>query len=205
MHWYAETPARRTRQVIGDALALGWVVLWVLVARWTFDLVRLLAAPAGPLRTAGTTVETRMDDVADQIGEVPLVGDRLTGPFTGAADAGESLVSAGDALDSGVTRVAWLLSVFVGAVPILFVAGGYLLVRYLWARRAHELGRLRQGDSAQELLALRALVHQSPRRLVRVDADPLAAWRTGDEHTIRELAGLELKRLGLRAQQVPGS
>lgn len=205
MQWYAETPARRTRQVTGDLLALGWVLVWVLIARWTFDLIRLLAVPAGPLRTAGTTVETRMDDVAGQIGEVPLVGDRLTGPFTGAADAGGSLVSAGDALDSGVTRVAWLLSVFVGAVPILFVAGAYVLLRFLWARRTTELARLREGDSALELLALRALVNQSPRRLVRVDPDPLSAWRSGDQAAISALAGLELRRLGLRAGPVPRS
>lgn len=202
MQWYAETPTRRTRQVTGDLLAVGWVILWVLIARWTFDLVRLLAAPAAPLRTAGVTVETRMTDVAGRIGEVPLVGDRLTGPFTGAADAGGSLVSAGDALDSGVTRVAWLLSLFVGAVPILFVVGAYVLVRWLWARRTTELARLRQGDSALELLALRALVHQSPRRLVRIDPDPLGAWRSGDEQTIAELAGLELARSGLRPHRL---
>lgn len=202
MQWYAETPARRTRQVIGDLLAVGWVILWVLIARWTFDLVRLLAVPAGALRTAGITVQTRMDDVAGQIGEVPLVGDRLTGPFTGAADAGGSLVSAGDALDSGVTRVAWLLSVFVGAVPILFVVGAYLLLRSLWARRTTELARLRESDGALELLALRALVHQSPRALVRVDPDPLAAWRAGDEQAISNLAGLELARVGLRPQRL---
>lgn len=203
MHWYAEIPARRTRQIIGDALVAAWVIAWVLIARWIFDLVRLLAAPAGPLRTAGVTVQGRMDDVAGQIGEVPLVGERLTGPFTGAADAGGSLVSAGDALDSGVTQVAWLMSICVGAVPILFVAGGYVLLRYVWARRAQELGRLRQGQSAQELLALRALVHQTPRRLVQIDPDPLTAWRSGDQQTVRDLASLELKRLGLRAPEAP--
>ncbi|WP_109471260.1 hypothetical protein [Ornithinimicrobium cavernae] len=199
MHWYAETPARRTRQVVGDLLALAWVLLWLLIARWTFDLVRLLAAPADPLRASGTTVQRRMSEVAGQVGEVPLVGDRLTGPFTGAADAGGSLISAGDALDSAVTRVAWLLSVFVAAVPILVVAGAYVLLRYAWARRASELGRLRQGTHALELLALRALVHQSPRRLARVAQDPLAGWRTGDADTVRALADLELGRLGLRA------
>lgn len=199
MQWYAETPARRTRQVVGDLVAVLWVVLWLLVARWTFGLVRLLAAPADPLRTAGTTVENRLDDVAGQIGEVPLVGDRLTVPFTGAADAGGSLVSAADSLDSGVTRVAWLLSVLVGAVPILVVGGVYLAVRYLWARRVHELRLLREGPSARELLALRALVHQSPRRLVRVSPDPLTAWRSGDDNVITDLADLELARLGLRS------
>lgn len=202
MHWYAETPARRTRQIIGDGLVAAWVLAWVLIARWSFDLVRLLAAPAGPLRAAGTTVQSRMDDVAGQIGEVPLVGESLTGPFTGAAGAGGSLVSAGDALDSGVTRVAWLLSVLVGAVPILCVLGTYVVLRCLWARKTTELARLREGAGALELLALRALVNQAPRRLVRIDPDPLGAWRAGDEQVVSDLAGLELARLGLRRQRL---
>ncbi len=203
MHWYAQTPARRTRQLIGDLLAVGWVLTWVLLARWTFHLVRLLAAPADPLRSAGTTVERRMADIAEQIEEVPLVGDGLTGPFTGAAGAGDSPVSAGNALDAGVTQVAWLLSLLVGTVPILFVTGTYLVWRWLWVRRVHQLGVLRHGAQAQELLALRALVHQPPRRLVRVAPDPLAAWRGGDDAVIADLAALELGRLGLRPHRPP--
>src|SRR5690606_36608298 len=43
MQWYAETPARRTRQLIGDLCVLAWVILWILIGRWTFSLVRGLA------------------------------------------------------------------------------------------------------------------------------------------------------------------
>lgn len=198
MHWYAETPVRRTRQIVGDLLVLLWVVLWVLLGRWTFSLVRLLAAPADPLRSAGGTVQDRLTEVAERVGEVPLVGDQLTSPFTGAADAGTSLVTAADALDSGVTRVAWVLALLLAATPILLVVGAYLAVRLTTARRAAAMGRLREGESALELLALRALVTQTPARLVRVNPDPLAAWRAGEDSTVRALAGLELQRLGLR-------
>ncbi|WP_143553865.1 hypothetical protein [Serinicoccus sp. CNJ-927] len=46
MRWYADAPARRSRQVTADLLVLAWVVLWVLVGRWVFGLVMTLAAPA---------------------------------------------------------------------------------------------------------------------------------------------------------------
>ena len=199
MQWYAETPVRRTRQIIGDLLVLLWVVLWVLVARWTYSLIRMLAAPADPLRSAGGTVQDRLTEVADRVGEVPLVGDQLTSPFTGAADAGTSLVEAANALDRSVTRLAWVLALLVAATPILLVLAAYLAERVTAARRAAAMGRLRAGESALELLALRALVTQTPGRLVRVHADPLSAWRSGDQEAITALAGLELKRLGLRA------
>ncbi|NNH54440.1 hypothetical protein HLB15_19615, partial [Promicromonospora citrea] len=52
------------------------------------------------------------------------------------------------------------------------------------------------GDPA--LLALRALANQPLRALARVTDDPVAAWRSGDEDTIRALADLELRSLGLR-------
>lgn len=199
MQWYAETPARRTRQLIGDLCVLAWVILWVLVGRWTFSLVRGLAAPADPLRSAGTSVRDRMDEVAGQVGDVPLVGDRLTAPFQGAADAGGSLVSAGDALDSAATRVAWLLSLVVAVTPILLVAGAYLFLRVTYVRRATALARLREAPHTMELLALRALVSQAPARLARIHPDPLERWRAGDPATVDALAGLELRRLGLRA------
>lgn len=202
MQWYAETPARRTRQVVGDLLVLAWIILWVLVAQWTFDLVSRLAAPADPLRSAGGTVQTRMTEVAGQVGDVPLVGDRLTGPFNGAADAGASLVTAGNVLETSVDRVAWLLAVLIAAVPILIVAGTYLILRVVAMRRAAALGRLRDGEHALELFALRALVSQSPARLARVGGDPLNGWQSGDEEMIRTLAALELRRLGLRPQQL---
>lgn len=199
MQWYAETPVRRSRQVVGDLLVLGWVIVWVLIGRWTFGLVSLLAAPAEPLRAAGATVEGRLDEVAGRIGEVPLVGDRLTGPFTDAADAGGSLVQAGDSLDSAVDRVAWLLAILVAATPILLVAGAYLALRVTYLRRATAIARLREAPSTLELLALRSLVTQPPARLARIHADPLEQWRAGDADTVAALAGLELSRLGLRS------
>lgn len=199
MRWYAETPARRTRQLLGDLLLLGWVVAWVLVGRWVFALVSTLAAPAGPLRSAGTGWRRRMDDIAGTLADVPLVGDSLDQPFTAAGSVGDELVAAGDGLDDGVQRLAWLLSLLTAGLPILVVAAAYLLLRLGYARRAGALSAQRDTPHAQELFALRALVHQPPHRLAAVGPDPLGAWRSRDPETIAALADLELRRLGLRS------
>ncbi len=201
MHWYAETPRRRTRQVVGDLLVLAWVVGWVLIGQWVHGLISALSAPAGPLRSAGTELTERMSDIAGRITEIPLVGGDLDAPFEGAAGVGNDLVAAGDQLEQSVDRVAWVVSVLAAGTPIVLVLGAYLLLRWLGARRAAALGRDRQQPQAQELLALRALVHQSPRRLQAVVDDPLGAWRSGDPALIADLADLELRQVGLRSRR----
>lgn len=201
MHWYAETPRRRTRQVAGDLLVVAWVVGWVLIGRWVHGLISALSAPAGPLRSAGAELTERMSDIAGRITEIPLVGGDLDAPFEGAAGVGNDLVAAGDQLEQSVDRVAWVVSVLAAGTPIVLVLGAYLLLRWLGARRAAALGRDRDRPQAQELLALRALVHQSPRRLQAVADDPLGAWRSGDPALIADLADLELRQVGLRSRR----
>src|SRR5690606_38782372 len=88
MRLYATSPVRRTRQVVADLFVLLWVVGWALVGRWVHALVMTLAAPAEPLRDAGTSLSSRMRDIADRIGEVPLVGEGLDAPFDGTAAVG---------------------------------------------------------------------------------------------------------------------
>ncbi len=45
MKLYAETPGRRTSQIVTDLLAVAWVLLWVKVALVVHDLVQRLGAP----------------------------------------------------------------------------------------------------------------------------------------------------------------
>jgi hypothetical protein len=198
MRWYADAPGRRTRQVLVDLLVAAWVVLWVLVARWVHGLVMTLAAPAAPLRDAGTSLRDRMTEAAATVTEIPLVGDRLDAPFTGAAGVGSDLVQAGDSLERSVSTVAWVVSLMTAATPVLLVVLVWLVVRVAWARRAAALGRELDDPESIELLALRALVRQDPRRLQTVFADPVGVFRSGDPASLRRLADLELATVGLR-------
>lgn len=200
MRWYADTSWRRSRQVIADLSVLAWVVAWVLVGRWVFALVTTLAAPADPLRQAGTSLRDRMTEAAARVTEVPLVGESLGSPFTGAAGVGTDLVVAGDRLEDSVRTVAWVVSLLAAATPILVVVLLWALVRVSWARRAASLGRALDDPQSQELLALRALVRQDPRRLQQLHPDPVAAWRSGDPEALRALADLELAQVGLRSR-----
>lgn len=197
MRWYADTPARRSRQVLADLAVLAWVVLWVVVGRWVHTVVSHLAAPADPLRRAGTSMEERMGDVATAATDLPLVGGALSGPFRGAAGVGTDLVSAGDRLDQAVGAVALAMSLLTAGTPVLLVLGAHLLLRLRWSRRVSALGETGSAH-ALELLALRALVHQPPAALQRLAPDPVASWREGDPDTVSALAALELRRLGLR-------
>lgn len=198
MRWYADTPLRRTRQVLADVLVLTWVLLWLVVGRWVHGTVLLLAAPADPLRNAGSAMRSRMEEVAGTIGDVPMVGGRLDDPFLGAAGVGTDLISAGDGLEGAVGNIALCLSVLVVGTPIVLVLAAHLLWRLSWARRASALGRELSSAETLELLALRALLHQPAARLHGVAADPVAAWRAGDPEVTRALAALELRRMGLR-------
>lgn len=199
MRLYATSHVRRARQVTGDLFVLGWVVAWVLVGRWVFALVMTLAAPADPLRRAGSSLADRMTDIAGRVTEIPLVGQGLDAPFVGTADVGDDLVLAGDRLEASVRTVAWVVSLLSAGTPILLVVLVWLLVRLAWVRRAAALGREVSDPESHQLLALRALVHQHPRRLQRLYPDPVAAYSSGDPEVWRALADLELAELGLRS------
>lgn len=200
MRWYADAPGRRTRQILADLSILVWVVGWIVVGRWVFSLVMTLAAPAGPLRSAGSGLRDRMNEAAGKVVEIPLVGDQLDAPFTGAAGVGTDLVQAGDTLESSVRTVAWVVSLLSAGTPILMAVLLWGLARWAWIRKARRLGAEVADPESQELLALRALVRQHPRRLQELFPDPVAAFRSGDPEALRRLADLELAEVGLRSR-----
>ncbi|MGB3828605.1 MAG: hypothetical protein WA962_07470 [Ornithinimicrobium sp.] len=200
MRWYAETPGRRTREVVADLLVAGWVIGWLLVGRFVHDVVAALSAPAGPMRAAGDSLHARMLDVADRVTGVPLVGEDLQRPFAATASAGTNLTGAADQLESSVDRVALWLSLLTAGTPIVLVLGVYLVIRVRAARSASMIAHYRAHPELRELLALRALSTRSPRQLCAISPDPLGAWRAGDAEVIEALAGLEMRGAGLRSR-----
>lgn len=204
MRFYALTPWRLARQVGADLFVLGWIVAWIMIGRWVFALVMSLAGPADPLRDAGRSWTARMSDIADRATGIPLVGQDLQAPFTGAGEAGSDLVRAGDQLESSVRTVAWVVSVISAGTPILLVVLAWGLARGIWIRRASGMMQEVAEPESLQLLALQALVHQPPRHLRQLVPDPVGAYRSGDPEAIRRLADLQLAELGLRIAS-PGS
>ena len=83
-------------------------------------------------------------------------------------------------------------------VPILFVGGLWVAMRWRFIRQAKAAsGLLRDGADA-DLFALRALATGRVQDLQRVSADPAAAWRAKDPAVVSALATVELRRLGFR-------
>ena len=201
---YAQTPWRRARQLLGDLLVLGWVVLWVQVGRWVYDVVGQLAGPGRTLEAAGSSLAESLTSAGGTVARVPLVGDDVRAPFTAAGGAADSIAHAGVEVQEGVHQMALLLGLTVAAVPILLVAGVWLVVRARFVSRARAAGRILDSAADLDLFALRALATQPVRALARVSDDPANAWRRRDPEVVRSLAALELRSLGLREPSASG-
>ncbi|PFG41618.1 hypothetical protein ATJ88_0260 [Isoptericola jiangsuensis] len=195
MTLYARKPARMALQLTGDLLLLAWTVAWAWVGRTVHDLTAELARPGLATASAADDIAARFHDVEGTIQGVPAVGDELAAPFGGAATAAMAVADAGRAQAETVTDVAFWLGLAVFLLPVLLVAVLYVPLRVNFVRRAAAARRLAGSDPA--LLALRAMSHLPLRTLARVSDDPVAAWRDDDTEVVRELANLELDRLGL--------
>jgi hypothetical protein len=195
---YADSPARRTRQVVGDLLLLGWVLVWLLVARVVHSSTMLLARPGEEMTEAGNGLADRMRDAGSAVEDAPLIGDELRSPFDGAGDAADQLAAAGVSQVDAVEQLAFWLSLSVGAIPVLVALAVYLPMRYRFVREATAGQRFVDAGEDLDLFALRALSGQPMHRLARIHADPAGAWRRREPEVVRRLAELELRDVGLR-------
>ncbi len=199
MKLYAESPARRGRQILSDLAVVFWVAVWVWLAVKLYNLVEKLAVPGQKMATAGDGLSGNLSDAGSKVGKVPVAGDDLKAPFDKAADAAKSLADAGREQQTIVHQMAWVLALLLLLVPLALVLFIWLPSRLRWVSRASAAAKIRSGQGGADLLALRALAGQPLRRLSKVDSDPVAAWRRGDPQVVTDLASLELRRLGLRS------
>ncbi|WP_106818790.1 hypothetical protein [Janibacter massiliensis] len=195
---YADIPARRGAQMAGDLLVGAWCLAWAWVGTVVHRATMRLAAPGHRLEEAGRDFRGRMDGAGSQVDDLPILDDRVAGPFREAAGAGTSIETAGHDLVVAVERLALLLGLTTALLPILVVGGWWLLRRVRFARLAGASQRLVDGAPDLDLFALRAMANQPLPRLAAITDDPAGAWRAGDARVIRELALLELRTVGLR-------
>lgn len=195
---YADSPARRARQVTADVFVVLWVLAWWGVARGLYDATLALARPGRELTEAGDGLAARMRDAADAAGSTPLVGDRLSQPFSGAVTAADKIASAGVAQVEAVETLATVLGLAVFALPVLAALALHLPLRFRFVREATAAQRHIDSAADLDLFALRALARQPMHVLARVSTDPAEAWRSRDREVIRRLALVELEDVGLR-------
>lgn len=194
---YAERPIRRTAQLVSDLLAVLLVILAVWLATSVYDQVMKLRAPGDGLVSAGTGLRGTFDAAAGSANGIPLVGGSLAKALHGGSDVGTKLADSGRWQVEAVANLAWWLAAIIVAVPLLALIVTWLPLRWRFARRATAAAQLRAlGDEGLDLLALRALVTHSPRRLAK-SGEIATGWRQRDRDVIEELAGHELARHGL--------
>ena len=197
MKLYADGPARRTRQLLGDLLLVAWVALFLWLASVVHDATLALAVPGRKIEEAGSGLAARLRDAGSAVDDLPLVGDEVRSPFDGAGRAADQISEAGSAQVEAVQDLALWLGVTVGLLPILLVVLVYLPMRWRFVREATAGQRFVDASADLDLFALRAMTNQPMRRLARISDDPVRAWRAGDPDVVRALAVLELRDVGL--------
>lgn len=196
--WYAELPGRRARQVTADVCVAVWCLVWVLVGTAVHAAVDSLVDPTLALADGAGSTARQLQDGGDQVARLPLVGEDAAAPFRSAASSVRGIEESTAGLAAQVGDLALLLAVLVPLTPVCLVLLLWLPARLAQARRAGAARSLRDGGAGPELFALRALSTQPLPRLAAVSADPVGDWRREDPQVTRELAALELRRLGLR-------
>lgn len=201
MRIYAQTPARRNRQLLADLLAVLLMAAAVLFALAVRRTIMLLAEPGRKVESSGDSLATELGNAGNAASKVPLVGDLLKTPLQSAADASTGFADAGQSLQDTVGQVATLTTTALIVVPVAFVLLLWLPPRLRWIRRSTITRRIFETPGGADLLALRALTGPLG-DLAALPAPPggLAdAWRRGDEPVIADLAKVALRRAGLRA------
>ncbi len=200
MRLYAQTPARRNRQVLADLISVGLMAAAVWFALAVHDAIMMLAEPGRRVESSGDSLAGGLADAGDAASNVPFVGDLLKKPLQSAADASTGIADAGQSMQDAVGRLATLTTVALIVLPVAVVLLLWLPARLRWIRRSITLRRLSDAPGGADLLALRALTGPLG-DLLALPTPPggLAdAWRRGDERVIGELSEAALRRAGLR-------
>ena len=203
MSLYSDYPAARTRQIVADVVGIVAVIIVISVAAAVTATIRALGAFGRDLEQAGLDFQNGLTEAADALGDVPLIGDGIRGPFDAAAGAGESVAEAGRAQQAFVEAVALGVGWSVALVPLLLLVLLWVLPRVRFARRSARLRSMIANGMTAETLAARAVARAPLAQLVAVHPDPGAAWRAHDATVVRALAGIELRRAGIRADVLP--
>ena len=200
---YADTPGRRTFQLVADLLFVLWLVLWVWVGLVVHDGTMALAAPGRQTDESASAMAGQLRDAGGALDDVPLIGDEVATPFDKAAEASDGIAAAGRSSVRAVEKLAFVLGMAIALIPILVVMAFYLPGRLRFVREATAGARFIDSADDLDLFALRALANQPMRVLARVSDDPAGDWRRRDPVVVTRLAELELKSVGLRPRRMP--
>jgi hypothetical protein len=197
MKLYADTPARRTRQLLGDLLFLLWLVGWVWIGHVVQHGTMQLAGVGRQTDASASSLASGLTSAGDTLSGIPLVGGGVSAPFDQMSSASEALAQAGRDQVTAVHRLSWALGISIATIPILSVGIFFVPVRWRFAREATASARFIDAAADLDLFALRALARQPMYVLAGISDDPAGAWRARDPDVVTALARLELRDAGL--------
>jgi hypothetical protein len=198
---YSDHPVRGSLQILGDAVVLVWVVGWVLVGRFVKDAMDEIAKLGYGIQTGAGGVANGLHKAGSEASGVPLVGDKLSSPFNQAGGAAGSLAHSGQQFGDRLTWLGTPLAVLIAGLPILLVVAFWLPLRWRYARRAGATVELARTPQGRDVLALRALANEPVARLTAISADPVGDWRRENPEVVSRLAGVEMRRRGVRRRR----
>jgi hypothetical protein len=184
--------------VLLDAIAVLWIVVWIVVGVLLAREVRELTELSATLEQAGGAIEQTGQGLR-QVADVPFIGGQIRA-------FGERVEETGSRtrLDAAETResieaLSRALGAVVALMPSALLLALYLPARVLWHRESSAVRRaLRRDPSSpalQEFLARRAAATLPYHELRRVSENP---WADLGEGRYDRLAEAELGRLGVR-------
>ncbi|NUR99651.1 MAG: hypothetical protein HOV67_30890 [Kribbellaceae bacterium] len=198
MKLYSDVGGQRFRQVVGDLLLLAWIWLCVELGLLVHRMVEALCTPGRKAAEAGDGLAGDLRRLSEPIGKVPAVGDQLRSPIDSAAGAAGKLAQAGRDQVHAVDQLALVLAGVTIGLPVLFAVLIWVPRRIRFVRRARAAQRFIDNAADLDLFALRAMANQPMHKLAKISDDPVTAWREGDSEVIAQLAGLELRTIGLK-------
>jgi hypothetical protein len=205
MKLYSDFRRRRAVQVVGDLLALALIAVSVWAAVVLHGFVTGFAVLGRQLEEAGTGFRGSMTDIGSTLGDVPLIGPGIAEPFDGASAAGATLESVGRGQQDLVGWIAVFAAIGIAALPIAAVLLLWVVPRVVRGVRAERTAAALTRPGGTDLLALRALTGRSLPGVLAAAPDAVAGWRRGDPATIRALAALEARSVGVRLPGAPPS
>lgn len=194
---YADNARRRNRQITADVLFVLWACLWAWQGWSTFHSTMDLTHPTERTSAAASSLADNMQQAADALGAIPLLGEAAATPFERAQESATKLADAGERTEDSLRVLAWKLGLSLGLGPTALVAAFHVPARVRFVRRATAARAFVDATHDIDLLALRALATQPLERLAEISDDPAGAWRQGDAAVLRALAHLELDDCGV--------
>lgn len=193
MRLYPTVRSRRAATVAGDVLVVVLVALFAWCGIGVHDAVSSLGEVADELSSSGAGAQEALEEAAQRVTEVPLVGSVLAQALRDAGrEAGGEAVSLGRAGREQIDDTADLLGWGVFLIPTVLLLIGFLPNRYAQVQRltaAHRI--LGDGETAAahpRLVAMRALYGLPYPTLLRYTRDPFGDMERGNYDPLLEAA-----------------